>query len=312
MLLAAGARAAESELHVVIFQGISSLPLLAAQQQGFFAARGLKVDVAITPSSEALRTGLAAGRFEIAHAAVDNAIAMVEVAHAEIAIVLGGDDGFTSVMAQPEIASYEALKGRTVVVDAPDTAYALMLYRILELHGLKRGDYAVKPLGATYLRLKAMQEDKANAASILTPPFTFVAAAAGLKDLGQAVASIGAYQANGAFVLRTWARQNRDALVRYIAAYVEGLRWALNPAHKDAAEALIASALKVSPEIAARCYALAAARKGGFDRDAAINLAGMRNVLRLRAEFEGQWGGKLPPAGRYLDLSYYRSALKAM
>jgi len=33
-------------------------------------------------------------------------------------------------------------------------------------------------------------------------------------------------------------------------------------------------------------------------------------VLALRAEIEGDWGGKAPPPGRYVDLTYYENALR--
>jgi hypothetical protein len=38
-------------------------------------------------------------------------------------------------------------------------------------------------------------------------------------------------------------------------------------------------------------------------------MPGFNNVLKLRAEIEGQWGGTPPPAEKYLDLSYYEKAL---
>jgi hypothetical protein len=36
---------------------------------------------------------------------------------------------------------------------------------------------------------------------------------------------------------------------------------------------------------------------------------GFRNVLAIRAEMQGAWGGKAPDPGRYFDLSYYQRAL---
>ena len=45
---------------------------------------------------------------------------------------------------------------------------------------------------------------------------------------------IGPYQATGGFVMRAWAKQNEDTLVKYLQAYVEGVRWSLDPANKDA------------------------------------------------------------------------------
>jgi len=38
-------------------------------------------------------------------------------------------------------------------------------------------------------------------------------------------------------------------------------------------------------------------------------MAGFRNVLALRAEIEGQWGGKAPDPNRFVDLSLFNRAL---
>ena len=45
---------------------------------------------------------------------------------------------------QPEIKSYEDIRGKTVVVDAPDTAFGLLLYKMLDVKGVKKGEYEVK------------------------------------------------------------------------------------------------------------------------------------------------------------------------
>ncbi len=50
---------------------------------------------------------------------------------------------------------------------------------------------------------------------------------------------------------------------------------------------------------------------GGLTPDARLDLDGFRNVLALRAELEGQWGGRPPALERYYDLQYYRRALAA-
>ena len=41
-------------------------------------------------------------------------------------------------------------------------------------------------------------------------------------------------------------------------------------------------------------------------------LIGFRTVLALRAEIEGQWGGRPPAPEKYLDLGYYERALKRL
>src|SRR5262245_21293158 len=217
--------AAQTKLKVMVFPGLPNLPILAAQHKDLFAKQGLAIELLNTPNSDVLRDGLAKGAHQIAHAAVDNAVAMVELAKADVAIVTGGDNGFNRIFVQPEINAYAELRGKTVVVDAPNTAYALLLYKVLKDSGLNKGDYVVKPVGGTTARLDAMTKDKANAAGVLNPPFSFRAKEAGLKDMGAAAKAIGAYQAGGAFVMREWAKANSDALVRYISAYVEGSRW---------------------------------------------------------------------------------------
>ena len=71
----APARAEDTKLTVIVFPGVQNLPMFAAQAKGFYAKRGLNVDLKFTPNSDELRNGLAEGRYQIAHSAVDNAFA---------------------------------------------------------------------------------------------------------------------------------------------------------------------------------------------------------------------------------------------
>ncbi|HKA75081.1 MAG TPA: ABC transporter substrate-binding protein [Xanthobacteraceae bacterium] len=301
---------AQTPLTIMVFQGMQNLPLFAAQSQGFFERNGLKVDIKIAPSSDELRNGLAEGRWQIVHGAIDNSVAMVEVAKADAVIFMGGDNGFNSVIVQGDINAIEDLRGKTVAVDATNTAYAFLLYEILRQKGLKRGtDYDVKAAGASFRRYEAMVQDKSLKAAVLNPPFSLRAVQAGLKDFGLAVKAVGAYQATGGFVMRNWAQANSDTVVRYVRAYVEGLRWAIDPANRDAATKLLADGLKLPPELAARCYEIAADPATGLAKDARFDMNGFNNVLRLRAEFEG---GMPPAPEKYLDLSYYQRALTGM
>ena len=217
------------------FQGVQNLPFFAAQTKGYFAKRGLEVDIKIAPTSDELRNGLAEGRYQIVHGGVDNGIALAEVAKADIAIIVGGDNGWNQLYVQGDIKSFADLRGKTVIVDAPNTAYALQLYEMLAQNGLNKGDYEVKPLGPTFRRSEAVAKDKTIAASMLNPPFTFHADKAGLHSLGSAVKAMGPYQATAGFVMRAWAKDNEDTLVKYLQAYVEGVRWSLDPANKEQA-----------------------------------------------------------------------------
>jgi ABC-type nitrate/sulfonate/bicarbonate transport system substrate-binding protein len=301
-----------TQLTIMVFQGVQNLPLFAAQTRGFFGKRNLEVEIKIAPTSDEMRNGLAEGRYQIVHGAIDNAVAMAEVAKADIAVVVGGDNGWNQLIVQPEINAAADLRGKTVIVDAPNTAYALQLYDMLAQAGLKKGDYEVKVVGATFRRLDAIRDDKTIAASMLNPPFSVLAQKAGLKNLGSAVKTVGPYQATGGFVMRAWAKQNEDTLVKYLAAYVEGVRWALDPANKEHAIRLLMDRLKLAEDVATAAYTYATDPAEGFAKDGKVDVEGFRNVLKLRAQHLGTWGGTPPAPEKYLDLSYYQKAFAGL
>jgi len=113
------------------------------------------------------RSMIAEGRYHIAHSAIDNAFALKDKANVDIAVVLGGDDSFNRLVVQPEIKSLADIKGKTVAVDAVNTAYAFQLYEMLRQKGLNKGDYEVRPVGGTGQRLEAMTKDKTFAAAMI-------------------------------------------------------------------------------------------------------------------------------------------------
>src|SRR5260221_3380657 len=306
-----GAALSQTLLRVKMFPGAQSLPVLAAVQEGAFARHGLKVEVLFTANSDEQRNGLAAGEFQIAQAAVDNAVAMVELAKQDVVIVTGGDNSMNELIVQPDISSYAQLRGQILLVDALNTAYALQLKKILLMNGLKEGaDYTLNPIGGTAQRLKGLRENKAFKGAMLNPPFLIDAKASGLKSMGSAVDLIGPYQASGTFVLRSWGKANADTLERYIAGFIEGNRWAVAPANKDAAVKILTERLKVTPEVATRTWEILSDPKRGLARDGRFDMKGFENVLALRAEIEGSWGGTAPDGGRYVDLGYYERALQ--
>jgi len=300
------------KLRVNVFAGIQNLALFVGQTKGIFARYGLEVELQFTPNSPAQRDGLAKGTFEIAHAAVDNSVALTEAGVASI-IVMGGDSSMQELFAQAEVKSIPDLKGRTVIVDAPNTAYALIVKKALLQEGLQEGrDYVMQPTGGTASRYELMKARKEYAASMLNPPFSISARRDGLHSLGVAVKLVGPYQGTGCWVLRSWAGLNSTTLERYLSAYVESLRWALNPANRTEAAALLAERLNTSSDIAAASYDVAADPVKGLARDARFDMDGFRNVLALRAELQGLWGGTPPLPDKYVDLSYYQRAFAAI
>jgi len=180
-----------------------------------------------------------------------------------------------------------------------------------QTRGLAAGkDYEIKPFGATPQRLIAMREQRDFAGSMLGPPVSLVAKKEGFLSLGSVQQLIGPYQAAGFFTQRAWAKDHRDLLIAFLSASIEAQRWLLNPVNKQQVMDLLASQYHLAPDIAAEDYEISITRSGGFAKDAQFDPHGFENVLKLRAEVEGQWGGHPPSPDKYYDPSYYQAALR--
>jgi len=297
-------------LRVNVFRGASNIPVYMAQEVGAFSRRGITTSMQFTPNSDQQREGLALGRFDIAIAAVDNAVAMVEVAKHDVIIVAGGDGGMNELLVRQEINSPADLRNRTFVVDAPNTAYALIGRKIFKNAGLVDGkDYRLSPLGGSETRTKAFDTPEGTA-TMLNPPWSFIAKDRGAKSLGRTIDLYGQYQASGVFVMRKWATANPGIIERFVGAYIEGCRIAQNPANKEKTIAVLQRELKLDRRIAELTYADLMTPGHGLNKDCAFNAPGFRNLLSLRAEIEGQWGGVTPATDKYIDLSFYQRAIK--
>jgi ABC-type nitrate/sulfonate/bicarbonate transport system substrate-binding protein len=301
-----------SKLKIIVFEGVQNLPIFAAQKQGYFAEENLDIELTFTPNSWTLRDGLQAGLFDIAHTAVDNAIAMVDKANADVVVVMGGDNGFNGLFVQPEIKNIEELKGKTVLVDAPNTAFALALYKILSLKGLDLNakDYEALSIGATPFRLKSMLENKSHCGAILNLPFRLQALQSGLIHLGDLVDFLGPYLSTAGFVMRNWAVNNEFQLISYIKAYIKGLRWVLDSDNRSDVINLLMSQLNLDFEISKSSVEIATSPKTGMMSDAFIDLEGFKNVLSIRASYENNLSP--PQVDRYIDLKYHGKAIQEL
>ena len=295
-------------IRINVFPGVQNFPNFAAERNGFFERRGLQVETTFTKSSEEQRTALSTGACDIAHSAVDNALALND-ANIDTAIVVGLDHGFNKLVVRPDIQTFDDLRGKTFGVDAVDTAFAVLFYEVLRRKGLaKTKDYRVQAIGATRFRLEALQRGEVDFAA-LNLPFNLLAQEAGLKILGDPIDVIGPYQSTAGFVRRDWAKAHRNPLTRYLASYIEGLRWTSDPAHRSKAIALLADRMQLTSDMAKRCYDLVTDSIKGFARDAKLDLRGMDRVVALRNDFSPKADGSMRARTQYVDESFYNEAL---
>ena len=285
------------------------LPVMIAESRGILAKYGINVEYLVRPSSESLRNDLASGKGDVAFLAVDNDVAMVDSAGVDVVIVMGAESSENEIIAQPGTKSIADLRGRTLLVDATNTAYALELKKVLLLHGMHpEKDYQLKSVGSTPFRLQAMREHQEYTAAVMNPPFSILARQGGMVSLGSMRKLLGWDLDRGTFALRAWARSNSDLLVRYLAAYIEGQRLLMAPSNRQQVVDLVMKESNLK-EATARDWYAAMVQNGGYARDAAFDVEGFKKTLQLRAEIEAGGNGATPAAQKYYDLSYYRAAL---
>ncbi|MDF2114385.1 ABC transporter substrate-binding protein [Roseiarcaceae bacterium H3SJ34-1] len=300
-----------SRLVVSIFPNAKALPLWAGAAQGLFAARQLDLVIHETGSSREQRGLLASGEIHIVQAAIDNALAMIKAGH-DVVILMGGEGGMNDLIVQADIGSLKHLAGRTLAVDSPDTAYALLLRKVLAANGLEKDKgYQLQAIGNGSKRLRALLKDKTLAGTILNPPFSAEALLSGMRSLGRLDDLVGPYQAGGAFALRSFAEKSGAAVEAYIQGYVASLDWLRNPQNADACERLLQEKLSISSEVARATYLQLCDPVSGFAPQARLNWTGIRAMLDVRAATEGR-DAQIEATGAYVDESYYQRALADM
>ena len=275
---------------------------VAARVNGYFAGEGLDVDITVTPNSTEQMRGVSQGKFQIVSTAFDNVLAWSGREGAEIiAVAQISDKTVLPVFVRPEIKTWSDLKGKKLAADAVDTAFALVLRRVLLANGLDmtKGDYELVALGATGARLESMLKGE-TFAGVLTSPFDVKAVAAGMRRIGDSKEVLPDYPNTIFAVNREWAQKNRDTLVAYLRAWLKGMNWVKDPANRDAAIKMVGEQLKLNPKQAEESV-------NELSTTGNLNLPGLQVVLDLRNQFGFKLnkGDKLPV---YYDAAYFTAA----
>ena len=291
VLLAATVSAmADTKLEVTSFEGATSLPMWVAVDRGFFAR--YKLDVAVSRAHGAIgqMQDMMAGKYQIALTAMDNIAgysegqADVKLAGFDVFAFAGLYSSAEFVIARPEIKNFEAIKGKTVAVDALQSGYGFVLYRVLADHGLRLNeDYSVIAVGAGPQRLVAMNEQRAVAA-VLDFPEDIAAKAMGYNVLADGTEALGSYEAIVYAARRAWAKAHEADMRAFIRAIVDAHDYIF--ADKSGTIAELRQRLpNLGGEQAEALYTRFTTGRGGISRKAAIDIAGVKTVLALRSAF---------------------------
>jgi ABC-type nitrate/sulfonate/bicarbonate transport system substrate-binding protein len=301
-----------------------SLPMAAANAEGFFADENLAVSYSIFSGSRQAFSMLSTGEVDVILSSSDNPVNYRLNANnalgavLDVQIIFGHDLGFDlSLVGQPGFSTVESLRGARLAVDAPDSGFALALYEILRHYGMEAGvDYAVVSAGATPIRLTGLRAGDFEA-TVLNSDSLVRAESEGFPVLA-ALADVAAPYAGATGIARqSWLQANRDVAVRVIRAVYRANRWVRDPDnHAAAVDLIIGSDPATTLAIAESIYAISV-DDGGVIENARVNLDGLRTVLEIRQEFSGfetpqDLDVLLTPEGGLYHLSYYEQAVRSL
>jgi NitT/TauT family transport system substrate-binding protein len=280
---------------------------LVASGQGFWREESLDVEFVYTQSSTGGTQTLVAGSVELANNSPDSAILAVEKAGADLAVVAEETTRpVYSIITRPGVQSLTELRGANLGVSGLKNGATLITQKTLAANGLAPGDYGLIVTGNPAARFAALISGGTEFTS-LGQPDDFRAMAEGYPRLAVSSTVVQDFSFNSLITRREWARANADRLVRLIRGHRRASDWLYEPANRDAAVRVLASATNLDERFAQQTYDLLVAQERAFAPSSRVNLAGMRANIEMLGDFE-ELASPLPAPEKYLDLSYWERA----
>ena len=289
-------------------RSIFALPLLLAERRGFFLREGLDFHMVPVPGGgtrliDALHEGIA----HISHVATPFLVQAVMGGSDAVAVVTEFNNPIYSLVAKPENKTYADLKGKLIGLAAETGSIAISIRKLLAMHGLQRDDFRPRFVDGTPDRLVCLTKGDCDAVP-LGQPHDFVAMRQGFRLLGLSTEAVPEFVYTVTAARRSWAEQNKEAVVRYVRALAAAFAYIRDPANREEVVKTIAATTGFAEANARLTLALYfEPEQHVLPMRGEISLKGMTTAI----EFLGQSGvlkAPLPPAERFVDLQYLRAA----
>jgi ABC-type nitrate/sulfonate/bicarbonate transport system substrate-binding protein len=223
-----------------------------ADKEGMYTGQNLNVQVTQLGTPATAAQALVGGSIDVAVASADAYIVAMEQG-ADLTLV-GQDIGNPSftVVAQPEIKSWDGLKGGTIAVSGATDGAANVFRVMARQHGMEaQKDYSFVPVGTTPARYAALKAKQVKGA-IMTEALTIQALADGFSFVERS--NLPHYTFIVAAVHKPWAQSHGALLTRYLKAQAQAVDWMYNSANKQATIDLLANTVKISNDVATKTY----------------------------------------------------------
>lgn len=280
-------------------------PLWIASKMGFFEQEGLDVSIITMRGSPLTIQALTADSIYVANATVDTLIGAYEKG-ADLTMIGGLINGLgLSMIGGKPYKTYADLRGTTIGTQTLTSGTGFALRLVLKAHGLEYPrDYKLLNIGGASDRYQALTSGQISSAPVGVP-LDLVAKQQGFNIIGYFADDQPNFQFNVYIVKRSWAEKNRTLVVRFMKTMVATMRWMMD--NRETACAYLSKEMTISIE---HCrYAADYNWKNRiWDRNADLNVEGVRTVIKITAE-QGILKEPLPQPSKYLDSSYLKQAL---
>jgi len=280
-------------------------PLWVAAKMGFFEREGLEVPIVTMRGSPLTIQALTADSIYVANATVDTLISAQERG-ADITMIGGLINGLgLSMIGAKPYKTYADLRGTTIGSQTLTSGTGFALRLVMKVHGLEYPrDYKLLNIGSAPDRFNAFAAGQISSAPVGVP-LDLVAKQQGFNVIGYFADDQPNFQFNVYIVKRSWAEKNRALVVRFMKSMVASMRWMAD--NSDAACAYLTKEMSISMEHC-RYASDYNWKKRIWDRDAGINVEGVRTLINLTAD-QGVLKEPLPQPAKYIDQSYVKQAL---
>lgn len=230
-----------------------------ADSKGMYEAHGVALDSVDTQTATAATQLLVTGEAHVGRG-LPPAIQTVGQSNGAVKLVSVADMLIKPpfVMNAKDATSWEDLEAMKVGVSSPTDSTAVVTKALVDHLGFPTDSVELVSSGGTGARYAAMEGGSIDA-SLLLPPVNFTAEESGFNRVGYLPDAMGTdwqFAFTSVIVNPTWAEQNRETLVSFLAARDEALKWLADPANKDEAISILATETEVSEETAEQVYDL--------------------------------------------------------
>jgi NitT/TauT family transport system substrate-binding protein len=283
ILLVSFATAAEArkvQMAVATFSQ-SVLPMVVAQEKGYFREEDLDVELILMTASVA-NMALLGGNVDFISSGPSVVGAIARGAPLKF-VFLCFNRPMHWLYAKPEIKDVKGLKGKKIGVSAIGASTQFLVQEILKRHGLDSArDVTILGVGTTANRFAALQSGTIDATN-LTPPFNFKAEESGLRELVAFVKQDYLTEPAGAIVVRENLFQSDPLLMeKFIRGTLKGLFHIRQ--NRASTIPILARLMKIQDDMAAKIYDLVLP---GLTADGTITPELQKKVLEFIFKVQG-------------------------